>query len=63
MSSRISSLSLKQRVTLVDLETTFKDLQSAFEEELSKQPNEFLADLMLPQSTVRSNESIEIERE
>lgn len=48
VSSQVSNLSLKQRLTLVDLEQIFQEIRVALEDELSRQSNNFLANVMLP---------------
>lgn len=48
MSSQVANLSLKQRLTLIDLEQIFHDIRVALEDELSRQPSGFLANVMLP---------------
>lgn len=48
VSSQVASLSLKQRLTLVDMEHIFQEIRVALEDELSRQPNDFLANVMLP---------------
>ena len=55
VSSRIASLSLKQRLTLVDLERIIQDIRVALDEEISRQPSGFLASMMLPPSKVKKN--------
>ena len=55
MSSRIASLSLKQRLTLVDLERIIQDIRVGLDEEISRQPSGFLASMMLPPSKVKKN--------
>ncbi|EFX72227.1 hypothetical protein DAPPUDRAFT_59197 [Daphnia pulex] len=48
VSSQVANLSLKQRLTLIELEQIFHDIRVALEDELSRQPNGFLANVMLP---------------
>lgn len=45
---RVAGLSLKDRLTLVDLERVLQEIHVAVEEELTKKPDRFLVDIMLP---------------
>lgn len=53
VSNKIDSLSLKQKVTLVDLERIFQEIRLELETEISQQPSDFLANMMLPQLPVQ----------
>ncbi|KAK4009944.1 hypothetical protein OUZ56_019088 [Daphnia magna] len=57
VSSQVSNLSLKQRLTLVDLEQIFQEIRVALEDELSRQSNNFLANVMLPPQSSSEEES------
>lgn len=50
MTARVSGLSLKERLTLEDLEQILRDIHVAIEEELGRQPSKFLVGFILPQA-------------
>ena len=53
VSSQVGNLSLKDRLTLVDLEKTLLDIHFELEDFMNKQPPGFIASFMFPANDVR----------
>ena len=53
VSSQVGNLSLKDRLTLVDLEKTLLDIHCELEDFMNKQPPGFIANFMFPANDVR----------